>query len=716
MSEEKTDKNSVEEPFRNADDIDEELLNLSAPPPDLRLLLFTVIILTLSGVMIFWFVPEAKYLAAAFRDPQPLGEAADIDLKKLDNHTYVSIDGFPLIQRALTFKEGVKWFTLSDNTRKFFPLAGQPHLYVQWAETDEHKAYRDPETQPGTLGPPAHFEGHLVRRQDLGQNFDRIWVFYDCLKLHYLGRCNYCLGKTDMDQCRDAFVCAENNGDEACGKILERSEGPLDSEIAALEKSDGDQAQLTELRSIRAALREHRISVASVELEELATRARRLARLSAEGDDANSKKIQAARAEVQKLRVAELAVRATHASSTVKTLDKNERQEIRKGLEGLDALKAAIASQTKTLKILRSFVRTGEAIDRLISRIKAIRAAAGRLSLEELEGAPKWNPDTLKGEEILNAVSALESVLATRRQTEASKETASAGAQDPPAAEGDTEAKQDTASAEGDTEVKQDTAVETSPETAPIPVVEAPPEIQASPAYQTLLSTLDATSERAASLLKKLSQAGPGALPELDAWAEKPDVLGTVPEAVRERDVVISMHQLEKLLKGMDPSVETPPLIDRYNTAIDALDDLKKKVKAVEERPGAFEVGVHTRLAALEGAPLSPDMSREKADALDTQMDELIQYMTLHKLYLTELKGSPEEMARLEKILDNAVIAGLSRDLEAVSTRLESSDWVVIDREIPLDKLWVVLVYIVLGVMIFINIRKLRRFWRAYRD
>ena len=208
MSDEKSDKNSVDESPRDSfDDIDEELINLSAPPPDLRLLVFTLVILILSGVMAYWFLPEAKYLASAFRDPIPLGEAADIKVENLKNHTYVSVDGFPLIQRTLMFKEGVKWFTLSDNTRKFFPLAGQPHLYVQWAETDKHKAYRDPETQPGTLGPPAHFEGHLILREDLGENFDRIWVFYDCLKYHYIGRCNYCLGKISMDQCRDAFAC-----------------------------------------------------------------------------------------------------------------------------------------------------------------------------------------------------------------------------------------------------------------------------------------------------------------------------------------------------------------------------------------------------------------------------------------------------------------------------------------------------------------------------
>ena len=78
--------------------------------------------------------------------------------------------------------------------------------------------------------------------------------------------------------------------------------------------------------------------------------------------------------------------------------------------------------------------------------------------------------------------------------------------------------------------------------------------------------------------------------------------------------------------------------------------------------------------------------------------------------------GRLEEMTRLEKILDEKRIDTLARELDTLASKVENGDWVIIDREIPLDKLWVVLVYAVLAFMIVVNFRKLWRFWLAYRD
>ncbi len=53
--------------------------------------------------------------------------------------------------------------------------------------------------------------------------------------------------------------------------------------------------------------------------------------------------------------------------------------------------------------------------------------------------------------------------------------------------------------------------------------------------------------------------------------------------------------------------------------------------------------------------------------------------------------------------------------LDALAAAVDRSDWVLVDGDVPIDSIWVVVVYLLLGVMIVINVRKLWRFWLAWR-
>ena len=170
---------SAESSAAQRDDyVDQELMNLSTAPPRLSHIIIPGLLAAMSVVMLVLFYPDFKYLLHGFGKPRHLGDAAEIDLKKLESNTYVSVEGIPWITKTIAFNEGVKWFAMSDNSQKLFPLSGQSSLFVQWTVPDKDKMYRDPRTDPGSPLLPGYFEGHLLRRGDLGRNYGKVWVFF----------------------------------------------------------------------------------------------------------------------------------------------------------------------------------------------------------------------------------------------------------------------------------------------------------------------------------------------------------------------------------------------------------------------------------------------------------------------------------------------------------------------------------------------------------
>lgn len=156
---------------------DEELLALSGPPVNLRYGLVTLLVIALSIVMLVWFFPEFRYLMAGISGPRHLDDAADIDVTTLANNSYVSIEGIPWVTKTVTYDDGIKWFALSDTSRKLFPLMGQRKLLVRWTIPAENKAYRDPQANPSPPPLPGYFEGQLLRYDQYSSRYQRIWDF-----------------------------------------------------------------------------------------------------------------------------------------------------------------------------------------------------------------------------------------------------------------------------------------------------------------------------------------------------------------------------------------------------------------------------------------------------------------------------------------------------------------------------------------------------------
>jgi hypothetical protein len=159
--------------------IDEELLALSGPPPSLWYGVVTLAVILLSIIMLVWFFGDLRFLLRGLGEPRELGDAASVDTSTLEHDSYVSIEGIPWFTRTVEFKDGIKWFVQSDNSRKLFPLIGQPEIFVQWAVPDKYKAYRDPAKDPTKPFLPSSFEGRLVRRDRFNRNYDRIWDFVE---------------------------------------------------------------------------------------------------------------------------------------------------------------------------------------------------------------------------------------------------------------------------------------------------------------------------------------------------------------------------------------------------------------------------------------------------------------------------------------------------------------------------------------------------------
>ena len=58
-------------------------------------------------------------------------------------------------------------------------------------------------------------------------------------------------------------------------------------------------------------------------------------------------------------------------------------------------------------------------------------------------------------------------------------------------------------------------------------------------------------------------------------------------------------------------------------------------------------------------------------------------------LYPATLKGLPDEMGKLEKIIGSAAIKGMTSKIDEISNRFEKDDWVLFDKDPPLEKAWV---------------------------
>lgn len=592
-----------ERPARSPDpgdvreEYDEELAALSGPAPSLRHAVIICVILVLSAYMLYWFYPDLSYLLRGLEEPEDLGEAADIVPDELSVGSYVTIHGLPMMHRSIEFKEGIKWFAMSDTTRKLFPLTGQSRLFVQWTEPEERRAFRDPNVNPERLALPYDFTGHLIDRSLVGGNYEKIWIFYDCLDSYSLRQCKHCLGLLDLSDCRRRFTCAEHFPADACEDLLPLEGGG----------TDADRAELDQL-------------VAQTELDELG---RRAAALAAAIDE-------------RRKRVEDL-------EREVAEIDSGQaKQRFNDEIAGLER---------------RNDEAEGERSD--------LEARVGELGLEP----DRIRTDVLRLKDEISLLSSETGAL-TRRATVLRDDAEQLG------------------SAEGQ-------ALE-------------PIAARIGERIRGELATLKSTDGADGGADEPDGDAGPA-----DAGSGAGDDGGRAARIAE--------------LRGDLAALESGSLVQRRGEQLTAIKD---RLASIGERKQALTRDLDQRKELARRLAELPREARERDDKLAELRGDLqaLESGAMKEQKLAEIAVLAPGLEHLKKLEPRVadLTAGLARlqpgevgdvagELEALEELIGPTTWILVDGENPADKIWVVAVYVVFLVMIGFNLRRLYRFWIAWR-
>jgi len=584
------------DPANLDEEYDEELAALSAPPPSLRHAVIICVILVLSAYMLYFFFPDLSYLLRGLEEPEDLGEAADILPEKLEFNSYVTIHGLPMMHHSVEFKEGFKWFALSDTTRNLFPLTGQPRLFVQWTEPEERRAYRDPNVNPERLALPYDFTGHLLDRSAVGGNYGKIWTFYDCLAVYSLRQCKHCLGLTEMAACRERFICAESFPADECAAMLDPGAG-------------AQAAHRDELDEL----------IAKTERDELARRVQALIDAIAE----RRKRVEQVERELEQIETGEMKQTLEQGIADLEQRNADadrERRELEARVRGLGIELDKLRGEVKRLQDEVSLA--GSDIAGLTRKATALKAdlealAVGDGATETAEAIQTRIRDELSG------------LKAAERPDGGPVLAADAGASGDagPAADEDAERAQRVAELEADLAA-----------------------LDAGTLAERRQGQLTAIKERLAGL-DELQQARKK---ELTAREELAERLAELPREARER-----ADKIEEL---------------RRNLAALGSGAMKEEKRAI-------------------ASSLKPELERMKK--LEPRVTELA--------------------AELEPLAPGAV-GGIESKIDELEDLLGPPTWILVDGETPGDKIWVVAVYVVFLVMIGFNLRRLYRFWIAWRS
>jgi hypothetical protein len=134
--------------------LDPELVALHAPPQGQRLVSLTVMAAAVVAAMalVFSLSGDMRY---AISRPQPLelGNARQLEPTALTSNSYVHIKGIPTVARSVRFTRGL------GSQYRVFPLAGQPHVFVQIADKGGESFVR------------SEFSGRMVSFDDLGGRY-----------------------------------------------------------------------------------------------------------------------------------------------------------------------------------------------------------------------------------------------------------------------------------------------------------------------------------------------------------------------------------------------------------------------------------------------------------------------------------------------------------------------------------------------------------------
>ncbi|MBW2276089.1 MAG: hypothetical protein JRF63_01275, partial [Deltaproteobacteria bacterium] len=161
------------------------------------------------------------------------------------------------------------------------------------------------------------------------------------------------------------------------------------------------------------------------------------------------------------------------------------------------------------------------------------------------------------------------------------------------------------------------------------------------------------------------------------------------------------------------------------------LTEIKSQLAAIDTRQTSLKKSLAEREELAEKLAVLPREARERNDKLDELRGDLksIGSGAMKEDKLAVAASLAPGLERLKKLEPR--ISELGAELErmapgkvdAIEQRVDELEelvgpptWILVDGEAPVDKIWVIAVYIVFLVMIGFNLRRLYRFWIAWRS
>jgi hypothetical protein len=210
-----------------------------------------------------------------------------------------------------------------------------------------------------------------------------------------------------------------------------------------------------------------------------------------------------------------------------------------------------------------------------------------------------------------------------------------------------------------------------------------------------------------------------------DAGADEAGPIGDAgPVAGEEAERAARVAELEADLEALAAGT----LVDRRAGQIS---DIKNSLAAIEERLTARKKELEEREQLAEDLAELPREARERKDKLDELRGDLKLLASgamkeEKQAILASLAPGLERLKKLEPQVADLIaelerltpgkVGDIERRIDELEELVGPPIWILIDGETPGDKIWVVAVYLVFLVMIVFNLRRLYRFWIAWRS
>jgi hypothetical protein len=180
-------------------------------------------------------------------------------------------------------------------------------------------------------------------------------------------------------------------------------------------------------------------------------------------------------------------------------------------------------------------------------------------------------------------------------------------------------------------------------------------------------------------------------------------------------------------LRGDLAALEAGRLSERRAARLDAI---RERLAELGQRRGALgkELGQKEELAQrLADLPREARERTDKTGELRGELaalesGELLEEMGAKKALLApgltrmeQVEPRIEALAAKLKQARAGATTGIEAELAELEQAIGPATWILVDDETPGDKIWVVAVYVVFLVMIGFNLRRLYRFWIAWR-